>query len=137
VDIFLPAPDDKYQIISGTSFSAAYVSGLAALILERNPGLKPEDVRAILTRTARDLGPPGPDDQFGAGEADAFAAVSAVPVPSTPVVAVSEKPAAIDVPNVPEAAAHAETLPAAAMAADKPVGGESQPVSSQTKPAAP
>lgn len=128
VDIFLPAPDDKYQIISGTSFSAAYVSGLAALILERNPGLKPEDVRAILTRTARDLGPPGPDDQFGAGEADAFAAVSAVPVPSTPVVAVSQKPAAIDVPNVPEAAAHAETLPAAAMAADKPV---------KTKPAAP
>src|SRR6201999_4176235 len=25
VDIFLPAPDDKYQMSSGTSFSAAYV----------------------------------------------------------------------------------------------------------------
>lgn len=138
VDIFLPAPDDKYQIISGTSFSAAYVSGLAALILERNPGLKPEDVRAILTKTARDLGPPGRDDQFGAGEADAFAAVSAVPVPSTPVAAVSEKPAAIDVPNGPEAsAAQAGALPAAAMAADKPAEGQSQPVPSQTRPAAP
>jgi subtilisin family serine protease len=138
VDIFLPAPDEKYQIISGTSFSAAYVSGLAALILERNPGLKPEDVRAILTKTARDLGPPGRDDQFGAGEADAFAAVSAAPVPSTPVAAVSEKPAAIDVPNGPEAsAAQAGALPAAAMAADKPAEGQSQPVPSQTKPAAP
>ena len=78
VDIFLPAPDEKYQITSGTSFSAAYVSGVAALMLERNPALKPNDVRAILTRTARDLGAPGRDDLFGAGEADAFAAVTAV-----------------------------------------------------------
>src|SRR2546429_183585 len=34
-DIFLPAPDEKYQITSGTSFSAAYVSGVAALLLDR------------------------------------------------------------------------------------------------------
>ena len=60
VDIFLPAPDGKYQMTSGTSFSAAYVSGLAALMLERNPALKPGEVRAILMRTARDLGSPGP-----------------------------------------------------------------------------
>ena len=63
---------------SGTSFSAAYVSGLAALMLERNPALKPDEVRAILMKTARDLGAPGRDDLFGAGEADAYAAVSAV-----------------------------------------------------------
>jgi subtilisin family serine protease len=68
VDIFLPAPGSKYQMTSGTSFSAAYVSGLAALILERNPALKPADVRAILTTSARDLGAPGRDDLFGAGE---------------------------------------------------------------------
>ena len=41
-DIFLPAPDGKYQMTSGTSFSAAFVSGIAALMLERNPALKPE-----------------------------------------------------------------------------------------------
>src|SRR6202011_2810389 len=68
VDIFLPAPDEKYQMTSGTSFSAAYISGLAALMLERNPALKPNEVRAILMKTARDLGSPGRDDQFGAGE---------------------------------------------------------------------
>jgi subtilisin family serine protease len=67
VDVFLPAPDDKYQMTSGTSFSAAYVSGLAALMLERNPALKPDDLRATLTKTARDLGSPGRDDLFGAG----------------------------------------------------------------------
>jgi subtilisin family serine protease len=93
-DIFLPAPDEKYQITSGTSFSAAYVSGVAALIMERNPALKPNDVRAILTRTARDLGAPGRDDSFGAGGADAFAAVTAAAAaPAVPLAAVSGKPA--------------------------------------------
>jgi subtilisin family serine protease len=86
-EIFLPAPDQKYQITSGTSFAAAYVSGVAALMLERNPALKPDDLRAILTRTARDLGSPGRDDLFGAGEADAYAAVEASIVPGSPVAA--------------------------------------------------
>jgi subtilisin family serine protease len=94
VDIFLPAPDGKYQMTSGTSFSAAYISGVAALILERNPALKPEQLRAILTRTARDLGAPGRDDLFGAGEADAFAAVSAVQTDGVPVAAAPPRPEA-------------------------------------------
>ena len=46
-------------------------------MLERNPSLKPAEVRAILVKTARDIGAPGRDDLFGAGEADAYAAVSA------------------------------------------------------------
>jgi subtilisin family serine protease len=101
VDIFLPAPDEKYQITSGTSFSAAYISGIAALMLERNPALKPDEVRAILMKTARDLGAPGRDDLFGAGAADGFAAVSAaadtpggVPVavvPGAPAARVSDR----------------------------------------------
>jgi subtilisin family serine protease len=90
-DIFLPAPDDKYQMTSGTSFSAAYVSGLAALLLERNPALKPDELRATLMKTARDLGSPGRDDLFGAGEADAFAALEAVIAePGAPVASTSE-----------------------------------------------
>ena len=91
VDIFLPAPDEKYQMTSGTSFSAAYVSGIAALLLERNPALKPDEVRATLTETARDLGAPGRDDLFGAGEADAYAAVTAtVATPAMPVATASD-----------------------------------------------
>jgi subtilisin family serine protease len=78
VDILMPAPEDKYQVNSGTSFAAAYVSGLAALLIDRNPGITPDGVRAALTATAHDLGPRGRDDQFGAGLADAMAAVEAV-----------------------------------------------------------
>jgi hypothetical protein len=89
-DLFLPAPDQKYQISSGTSFSAAYVSGVAALMLERNPALKAADVRAILMKTARDLGSPGRDDQFGAGEADAFAAAEAAKAGSAAPVVTNE-----------------------------------------------
>lgn len=78
VDILSPAPDGKYQMSSGTSLSAAYVSGVAALMIARNPEISSADVRATLMSTARDLGPKGRDDQFGAGQADAFSAVSAV-----------------------------------------------------------
>src|SRR5262249_38043972 len=45
VDLLLPSPDEKYQVTSGTSFAAAYVSGIAALIVERNPGVTPDAVR--------------------------------------------------------------------------------------------
>ncbi len=78
VDILMPAPEDKYQVNSGTSFAAAYISGLAALLIDRNPGITPDGVRAALTATAHDLGPKGRDDQFGAGLADALAAVESV-----------------------------------------------------------
>ena len=89
VDILAPLPGGKYGVSSGTSLSAAYVSGLAALMLARNPSLTAEEVRQALVQSARDLGPAGRDDRFGAGEADAFAAVSAVAAP----VATASEPA--------------------------------------------
>ena len=62
--------------------------------------MKPDEVRKILTNTARDLGAPGRDDLFGAGEVDAFAAVTAViGAPSVPVATVSDKPAAAKAPE--------------------------------------
>jgi subtilisin family serine protease len=122
VDIFLSAPDEKYQMTSGTSFSAAFTSGVAALMLERNPALKPDEVRAILMKTARDLGSPGRDDLFDAGEADAFAAVSAVTVP---IAAVSGTPAAENVQHLQDVpATRALNPPPAAVASEKPAVGD-------------
>ena len=126
-DIFLPAPDRKYQMTSGTSFSAAYVSGIAALMLERNPALKPNDVRAMLVSTARDLGAPGRDDMFGAGQADAFAAVTAAAnAPAVPMAAAPKPGVAPDRNDV--SVSRALSGQAAAIASEKPaVSGSNQP----------
>ena len=126
VDIFLPAPDDKYQMTSGTSFSAAFISGLVALMLERNPALKPDEVRATLMQTARDLGAPGRDDLFGAGEADAYAAVlAAAGAPAVPVAAATEPAAAAKVSDRQQAPANRGlSEPSAAMASDRSAAGE-------------
>jgi hypothetical protein len=44
--------------------------------LQSRPSLGPDEVRAILTGTAQDLGAPGADPEFGAGFADALAMVA-------------------------------------------------------------
>lgn len=75
VDVAAPATAGGYQVSSGTSLSAAEVSGIIALLLQRRPSLKADAVRATLTATARDLGSPGRDDVYGAGLVDAYQAV--------------------------------------------------------------
>ena len=123
-DIFLPAPDQKYQMTSGTSFSAAYVSGIAALLLERNPALKPSEVRAILTTTARDLGAPGKDELFGYGQADAFAATTAATAtPPVPVATAPRKPGEAASDNNDVSVSRELKVPSAAMASDKSAAG--------------
>lgn len=86
VDLWVLALGGDYRLTSGTSFSSAEISGVVALMLERNPGLTPDAVRRALTSTARDLGPQGPDATFGAGLVDAYQAVLSV-VPAAPAAA--------------------------------------------------
>jgi hypothetical protein len=115
-DIFLPAPDQKYQMASGTSFSAAYVSGIAALMLERNTSLRADELRALLTKSAHDLGSPGRDDLFGAGEADAYEAVEAA-IAAAPGPVASKDPGE----KTPEQKqTPAVGVPATAVASEKP-----------------
>jgi subtilisin family serine protease len=78
VGIYAPAPDGTYQLTTGTSVAAAEVSGIAALLLERNPSLTPAEVRKILMDTAKDLGAKGRDRDFGAGLVNALKALTAV-----------------------------------------------------------
>lgn len=79
--ILVAIPDNGYEMSSGTSYSAAEVSGIVALMLQRTPDLTPDKVKAILRATAKDLGPRGPDAMFGAGLADAYGAITADVVP--------------------------------------------------------
>jgi len=78
VEILAPAPNETYQMSTGTSIATAHVSGVVALMLERDPTLKPDEVRKILESTATDLGPKGKDSQFGWGLVNPQKALEAI-----------------------------------------------------------
>ncbi len=50
---------------SGTSQSAAVVSGAAALIIDQRPDISPDEVKSLLTSTAQPLSGPSPSCQGG------------------------------------------------------------------------
>jgi hypothetical protein len=85
------AADDGWGLFSGTSAAAPQIAAVCALLLQKNPGLTPSDIKAVLKRTARDVstgranpasdpaqrGVPasaGMDGATGSGLLDAFAA---------------------------------------------------------------
>ncbi len=47
--------NSPYAVASGTSFAAPLVSGLAALIISKNPNLSPDTVRSMIASTAKPL----------------------------------------------------------------------------------
>ncbi len=75
---FLPEKSSNVDTHNGTSFSAPIVTGIVALMQSVRPGLRQEDALSLLKSTARDIGPPGPDAQSGAGLVDAARALKAV-----------------------------------------------------------
>ena len=74
----------SYVRFRGTSASAPFVSGLAALILSVNPNLNHDQIESLIRDNALDLGEPGHDNFYGAGRIDAFNTVHAVEPPSPP-----------------------------------------------------
>jgi hypothetical protein len=78
--------DWGYWFYTGTSCATPHVSAVAALLFSHNPDLSNEDVRQILRSTAVDLGPAGPDDEYGYGRIDAYAALLGQVLPNQPPV---------------------------------------------------
>ena len=69
--------DDDYIRLGGTSMAAPVVSGVAALLFQQHPDWTPEQVKATLIETARDV-------SGGIDEVNAAAALSAEhPAPGT------------------------------------------------------
>ncbi len=62
----------------GTSMAAPHVAGTVALLLQANPGLTYDEVRAILCQSSQDLGPAGYDYDYGYGRLDALEAAGMV-----------------------------------------------------------
>ena len=77
VDIVTLAPNGDFPSSSGTSWAAAHVSGIAALLYPLMPLSNASDIAYFLTSNSTDLGDPGRDGQFGNGAVDACAAAAA------------------------------------------------------------
>ena len=74
--IFSTARNSSYEIRSGTSMSAAFVSGVAALLLAQNAQLTAAAATDQITTTATPLTDPStPAGQIGSGRLNAFDAV--------------------------------------------------------------
>jgi len=73
VDILTTVPHGSYDFFSGSSFAAAQVSGIVALLLEKEPKMTPVQIAALLRKTARMIQEPGGADPL---EVDACAALA-------------------------------------------------------------
>ncbi|MFI6875712.1 S8 family serine peptidase [Streptomyces sp. NPDC050400] len=88
LDAVAPGTDDysrAYARLSGTSMAAPYVAGTAALLVQHDPDLSPDDIKTRMMNTARAL--PGNVSVFeaGAGGVDPYAAVHAMTALQVPV----------------------------------------------------
>ncbi|WKA53938.1 S8 family serine peptidase [Planococcus shixiaomingii] len=82
-DIYSTVSGSSYKYMDGTSMAAPVVSGVAALVLSKNPLLSPDQVENILTKSAVDLGSKGWDYYYGYGRVDASKALKQTPTPLT------------------------------------------------------
>src|SRR5262249_39284104 len=82
VDVMVPAPGNSYQLTTGTSVAAAHVSGVAALLLERKPTLTPDELRALLIKTATAFSSKPKGEEDGAGLVDPAGALRALAGPA-------------------------------------------------------
>lgn len=67
---------------SGTDMASPLVAGIAALVLSKNPLLKPDVLDSILQMTVLPLGSQPKNNDFGTGRVSAYQAVLATPSPS-------------------------------------------------------
>jgi hypothetical protein len=77
-DVLTLVPPDGYDYLSGSSMAAAHVSGIVALLLERAPALRADDIESLLLRTARPAGRIASDSARTVSACDALAQLSAV-----------------------------------------------------------
>lgn len=78
--IYSTVPNSTYGFKSGTSMACPLVSGLAALMLAKSPGLSPADLEACLKSSSDDISSQNPsfNGLIGAGRINAFNALNCV-----------------------------------------------------------
>ena len=97
----LPGRDHTVVPIAGTSFAAAYTSGVAALLRSRFPDMSARQVAARLIATAHHP-PGGVDNGVGAGMIDPIAALTFDPhIADPPAITVGSAALSLPVPPPP------------------------------------
>ena len=76
-------PDNQYGYFNGTSMATPHVTGIYALLLSVDPTLLEKELTALVTSNAVPLGIDQPNNDFGWGLADAYAAVADVAIGGT------------------------------------------------------
>jgi len=95
----------SYIQYSGTSMSAPFTAGVAALMLDANPSLTPAQIKSILKSTAKDWGPAGADIDYGAGRLDGYEAIkSAGSFTGTNIIVPDHQFISDSLPNTSDAA---------------------------------
>jgi subtilisin family serine protease len=72
--------DDRHVALSGTSMATPHVSGVVALLLQKDPGMTPEKVKMILKNSSVSLGY-SDQNSLGYGKIDALGAVEIGEIP--------------------------------------------------------
>ena len=103
VELFTTDLSSGYASASGTSFASPMAAGLAALVWSAKPAYTAGDVFNAMKNSADDLGPAGPDRDFGWGRINALKALRLAVTGST-VSAASRK--AVAYPNPFRPASH-------------------------------
>jgi len=67
VGIYSTWLDGGYRSMCRTLMAAPFVSGVAALMLQKNSGASPDEVRAAMANGVIDLGVPGKNNVYGFG----------------------------------------------------------------------
>ncbi|MEO0085025.1 MAG: S8 family serine peptidase [candidate division WOR-3 bacterium] len=70
-----------YTQMSGTSMATPCAAGIAALMLEKNPNLLPEDVDEIMQNSVLPLGSQPKNNTYGTGRIDAMRCIENTPLP--------------------------------------------------------
>lgn len=98
-NILSTVPGGKYAYMSGTSQATAFVTGLAALLLSKNHGLKPEQVRELIRASADKL-PNLKEKVLSGGKVNAYTALAQLEKSKAPAVNVAKaEPKSLELDN--------------------------------------
>jgi PKD repeat protein len=84
--IYSTRKNNRYGSLSGTSMSAAFVSGVCALLLSQDSSLSPSEVKSILENTADPIVNEDPSKDIGKGRVNAYKALLQVSGTTPPPV---------------------------------------------------